>query len=182
MQSQERVRSFARLVPPETYTISRAALNSQQNLHSRKELLPSSVIPTRIILSRFEIIAPIPGARVKRIRSLISHCLVLSVAQQNGGAQITHGEKLRRPAFGIHRSILRGARSMQHEGERKFPDGIVRDNLHENMRRISAGPHQVGAAYDQDNAEWILSKFKQWDSMPKSKRFGFYSPLPKSAS
>src|ERR1700751_4846770 len=36
------------------------------------------------------------------------------------------------------------------------------DNMREAMRRMSARPHHVGSAYDQQNAEWMLAKFKEW--------------------
>jgi len=33
-------------------------------------------------------------------------------------------------------------------------------NIGDYMKRMSARPHHLGSAYDKDNAEWILSKFK----------------------
>ena len=30
------------------------------------------------------------------------------------------------------------------------------------MKLLSARPHHVGSAYDKQNADWILSKFKEW--------------------
>jgi N-acetylated-alpha-linked acidic dipeptidase len=50
----------------------------------------------------------------------------------------------------------------QKDWEKKFRAGIVPDNIRENMRRLSARPHNVGSPYDKDNAEWILSKFKEY--------------------
>ena len=44
----------------------------------------------------------------------------------------------------------------QKDWERKFRAGIVPDNIRENMRRLSALPHNVGSPYEKDNAEWIL--------------------------
>jgi hypothetical protein len=35
-------------------------------------------------------------------------------------------------------------------------------NIGEYMKRMSARPHHLGSPYDKDNAEWILSKFKEW--------------------
>jgi len=32
----------------------------------------------------------------------------------------------------------------------------------EYMKRLSARPHHVGSAYDKDNAEWMLERFKEW--------------------
>ncbi len=36
------------------------------------------------------------------------------------------------------------------------------DNQREYMRKLAARPHHVGSPYDKENAEWILSKFKEW--------------------
>ncbi|HTF42292.1 MAG TPA: hypothetical protein VK641_00270, partial [Terriglobales bacterium] len=49
----------------------------------------------------------------------------------------------------------------QRNWEAKFRDGIAPDNIRENMRRLSARPHHVGSPYQKENAEWLLSKFKE---------------------
>ena len=53
------------------------------------------------------------------------------------------------------------------------------DNIRENMRRLSARPHHVGSPYDKDNAEWILSKFKEWGFDAKIEVFNVLFPTPK---
>jgi N-acetylated-alpha-linked acidic dipeptidase len=63
--------------------------------------------------------------------------------------------------------------------EQKFRDGIVPDNIRENMRRLSARPHHVGSPYDKDNAEWILSKFKEWGFDARIETFNVLFPTPK---
>ncbi|MEA3133576.1 MAG: N-acetylated-alpha-linked acidic dipeptidase, partial [Gammaproteobacteria bacterium] len=60
---------------------------------------------------------------------------------------------------------------VQAEWEKKFRDGISPANIRENMRRLSARPHHVGSPYDKDNAEWILSKFKEWGFDAKIESF-----------
>ncbi len=50
----------------------------------------------------------------------------------------------------------------EREWEAKFRSAISPENLRSYMRRLSARPHHVGSPYDKDNAEWILSKFKEW--------------------
>jgi N-acetylated-alpha-linked acidic dipeptidase len=62
---------------------------------------------------------------------------------------------------------------------KKFRDGIVPDNIRENMRRLSARPHHVGSPYDRDNAEWILSKFKEWGFDATIETFNVLFPTPK---
>ena len=67
----------------------------------------------------------------------------------------------------------------EHEWEAKFraiPDPA---NLRENMRRLSARPHHVGSAYDKDNAEWILARFKEFGLDAHIETFNVLFPTPK---
>ena len=47
------------------------------------------------------------------------------------------------------------------------------------MRRLSAFPHHVGSAYDKDNAEWMLAKFKSWGFDAQIESFDVLFPTPK---
>jgi len=67
----------------------------------------------------------------------------------------------------------------QKDWEGKFRDGIVADNIRENMRRLSARPHHVGSPYDKNNAEWILSKFKEYGFDAHIEAFSILFPTPK---
>jgi len=67
----------------------------------------------------------------------------------------------------------------QVEVEKKFRDGIVANNIRENMRRLSARPHHVGSPYDKDNAEWILARFKEWGFDARIEVFSALFPTPK---
>jgi len=67
----------------------------------------------------------------------------------------------------------------EHEWEKKFRDGVVSENVKENMRRLSARPHHVGSPYDKDNAEWILAKFKEWGFDAHIETFQVLFPTPK---
>jgi len=59
---------------------------------------------------------------------------------------------------------------------RAIPDsGLQR----EYMQRLSARPHHVGSAYDKDNAEWILAKFKEWGLDAHIETFNVLFPTPK---
>src|ERR1700754_892495 len=69
--------------------------------------------------------------------------------------------------------------TVQKGWEKKFQDGIVPDNIRENMRRLSARPHHVGSPYDKDNAEWMLSRFKEWGFDAKIETFNVLFPTPK---
>ena len=48
------------------------------------------------------------------------------------------------------------------------------------MQRLSARPHHVGSAYDKDNAEWILARFKEWGFDAHIETFDVLFPTPKS--
>jgi N-acetylated-alpha-linked acidic dipeptidase len=52
-------------------------------------------------------------------------------------------------------------------------------NIKSYMQRLSARPHHVGSAYDRDNAEWILAKFKEWGWEAEIERFDVLFPTPK---
>ena len=67
----------------------------------------------------------------------------------------------------------------QRDWEKKFQDGISRDNLRESMRRLTARPHHVGSSYDKDNAEWILARFKEWGFDARIETFQVLFPTPK---
>jgi N-acetylated-alpha-linked acidic dipeptidase len=63
--------------------------------------------------------------------------------------------------------------------EKKLQDGVLADNLRQNMQRLSARPHHVGSPYDKDNAEWILAKFKEWGFDAHIETFSVLFPTPK---
>jgi len=67
----------------------------------------------------------------------------------------------------------------ERQWETKFRDIPSPDNQREYMRRLSARPHHVGSAYDKENAEWILSKFKEWGWDAHMEVFDVLFPTPK---
>jgi N-acetylated-alpha-linked acidic dipeptidase len=109
------------------------------------------------------------------IRILISSCIILVTLQPSWGQ--TPATKTTGP------SPLAGfttqSSKTERDWEKKFQDGIVRDNLRENNRRMSARPHHVGSPYDKDNAEWILSKFNEWGFDAHIETFQVLFPTPK---
>src|SRR4029077_12199139 len=52
-------------------------------------------------------------------------------------------------------------------------------NLRAYMERLSARPHNVGSPYDKDNAEWMLSKFRQFGLDAQIESFTVLYPTPK---
>ena len=67
----------------------------------------------------------------------------------------------------------------EQQWEQKFRAIPEPEQLRENMRRLSAFPHHVGSAYDKDNAEWMLSKFKSWGFDAEIESFDVLFPTPK---
>ena len=67
----------------------------------------------------------------------------------------------------------------EQEWEAKFralPDPV---NLRAYLERLSARPHHMGSAYDKENAEWMLSKFKEWGLDAKIETYDVLFPTPK---
>jgi N-acetylated-alpha-linked acidic dipeptidase len=77
------------------------------------------------------------------------------------------------------RGYSSGASAAERNWETKFRAIPTTDNLREYMKRLSARPHHVGTAYDKDNAEWILSKFKEWGLDAHIESFQVLFPTPK---
>jgi len=79
---------------------------------------------------------------------------------------------------------LRGYSSDSARAERQWeakfraiPDPA---NLRAYMERLSKRPHHVGSAYDKDNAEWLLSKLKEWGLDAHIETFDVLFPTPKT--
>jgi len=66
----------------------------------------------------------------------------------------------------------------ERELEAKFRAIPSPDSLRAYMRRLSARPHHVGSPYDQDNAEWILAKFKSFGLDAHIETFDVLFPTP----
>src|SRR5712664_2667229 len=75
--------------------------------------------------------------------------------------------------------FTRANSATEREWESKFRALPSPDNQREYMRRLSARPHNVGTAYDKENAEWILAKFKEWGWDAKIETFNVLYPTPK---
>jgi N-acetylated-alpha-linked acidic dipeptidase len=77
--------------------------------------------------------------------------------------------------FGYSADSSRAERQWE-EKMRAIPDP---KNLRAYMERLSARPHNVGSPYDKDNAEWILSKFKEFGLDAHIESFTVLYPTPK---
>jgi len=78
------------------------------------------------------------------------------------------------------RGYSNDAARVERDWEAKFraiPDPA---NLRAYMERLSKRPHHVGSPYDKDNAEWLLSKFKEFGLDAKIETFDVLFPTPKA--
>src|SRR5262245_61540033 len=78
-------------------------------------------------------------------------------------------------------AIEAAAQSIQNAAAWDAPYRAIPDakNIGEYMRRLSARPHHLGSPYDKDNAEWILSKFKEWGWDARIETYQVLFPTPK---
>ncbi len=67
----------------------------------------------------------------------------------------------------------------EREWESKFRALPDPQRQRQYMQLLSARPHHVGSAYDKQNAEWILSRFKEWGLDAKIETFKVLFPTPK---
>lgn len=71
------------------------------------------------------------------------------------------------------------ASQTEREWESKFRALPAPDRQREYMRRLTAHPHHVGSPYDKENAEWLLSQFKEWGFDAHIETFDVLFPTPK---
>ena len=113
---------------------------------------------------------------MKPLRSLVSFLLVftfiVSAAGQNADQANNSGQKW---LLGY----TAASATPERELEKKFQDAIVAANIKEDMRRLSARPHNVGSPYDKGNADWMLARFKEWGFDAKIETFDVLFPTPK---
>ena len=87
------------------------------------------------------------------------------------------------PVFAADEASLVGyspqASRAERDSENKFRAIPDANNQRGYMRRLSARPHHVGSPYDKDNAEWILTHFKQWGLDAHIESFDVLFPTPK---
>src|SRR5438128_2711229 len=79
------------------------------------------------------------------------------------------------PLPGYSAEAARGER----DWEARFRAVPSQEVLRETMRRLSARPHHIGTAYDRENAEWILARFKEWGWDAQIETFDVLFPTPK---
>ncbi|HLH44083.1 MAG TPA: M28 family metallopeptidase [Bryobacteraceae bacterium] len=88
-----------------------------------------------------------------------------------------------RPGRAADLPALRGFSSQSSASERdweeKFRGLPDRAKIRNYFERLTARPHHLGSAYDKDNAEWMLSRFKEWGLDAKMESYEVLFPTPK---
>jgi N-acetylated-alpha-linked acidic dipeptidase len=97
----------------------------------------------------------------------------VALAQSPEQSSANAGSSKRFLGYTLHSS------SDERDLEKRFRDSTVASNIRENMRRLSARPHHVGSAYDKDNAEWMLARFKEFGFDAHIETFEVLFPTPK---
>ena len=64
--------------------------------------------------------------------------------------------------------------------EKRFQAIPDPERMRANMQLLSARPHHVGSIYDEQNAEWILTQYKQWGWDAHIETFDVLFPTPKA--
>jgi N-acetylated-alpha-linked acidic dipeptidase len=67
----------------------------------------------------------------------------------------------------------------ERQWEEKFRVIPSPENLRAYMQHLAARPHNVGTAYDKENAEWIAAKFKEFGFDTHIEQFDVLYPTPK---
>ena len=116
------------------------------------------------------------------LRTFVSCLLIASTVELGSAQPLPQSQAPSTPspsAPGRLAGYTAQSSEVERDWEKKFRDGIRRENLRESMRRLAARPHHVGSPYDQDNAQWILAKFKEWGFDAHIETFKVLFPTPK---
>ncbi|HKW67627.1 MAG TPA: transferrin receptor-like dimerization domain-containing protein, partial [Terriglobales bacterium] len=85
--------------------------------------------------------------------------------------------------LGADEPVLQGfttaSSPVERQWEQKFRSLPSPQLMRDYMQRLSARPHHVGSPYDKSNAEWILSKFKEFGWEAHIETFQVLFPTPR---
>jgi N-acetylated-alpha-linked acidic dipeptidase len=105
-------------------------------------------------------------------RSIIAGVLFAGVSLAPFGRHVIADEQT---LFGYSAESSKAERQWE-EKLRAIPSP---ENLRSYMQHLTARPHNVGTAYDKENAEWILAKFKEFGLDAHIEQFDVLYPTPK---
>ncbi len=64
--------------------------------------------------------------------------------------------------------------------ESSFDKNLSKENIGDNIKKLSAKPHAIGSAGSKENAEYILSLYKKWGWDASIETFHVLFPTPKT--
>ena len=67
----------------------------------------------------------------------------------------------------------------EQDWEKRFRAIPEAGRVHANMLQLAAHPHNVGSAYQRENAEWLVARYKEWGWDAHIERFDVLYPTPK---
>src|SRR5258706_612241 len=103
-----------------------------------------------------------------------------SAAVPVSGRPTSSAAAWRVPAFAVHsRNDQVNPIGPTEQRIAKLKKKGVNAQIAEDMKGMSGRPHHLGSAYDKDNAEWILSKFKEWGWDARIENYDVLFPTPK---
>jgi N-acetylated-alpha-linked acidic dipeptidase len=82
------------------------------------------------------------------------------------------------PLLGVPRGFVRDFPA-ERSIEERYAAGIEAANIREHDRHLSAEPHHIGSARGEQNAKWILGKFREWGLDARIETFYVLFPTPK---
>ena len=82
------------------------------------------------------------------------------------------------PLFALPRGFVRDFPA-EKTVEAKYAAGIDAANIREYDRQLSAEPHHIGSPRGEQNAKWILGKFREWGLEARIETFYVLFPTPK---
>jgi len=112
--------------------------------------------------------------RLKSLSGIIAPLLVIAGQVLYPVVGRTSSKEPAKALMGFSRS----SSQTEIEWEQKMRAVPKPELLREYMKRLSAKPHHVGSDYDRNNAEWILSKFKEWGLDAHIENFDVLFPTP----
>jgi N-acetylated-alpha-linked acidic dipeptidase len=90
--------------------------------------------------------------------------------------------KLRRiGVVGISLSVLLGASAVpdSRDVEKRFAAELKAENIREYDRLLSAEPHHIGSARGEENAKWMLARFREWGLDATIETYHVLFPTPR---
>src|SRR5688572_15415163 len=98
-------------------------------------------------------------------------------------AVLLAGSVIGQSSSGLDANLLgfsAAASAQQRQLEARFDGNLRSENLRDWLKRLSARPHHLGSAYNEENADFIAAQFKSWGYDTEIETFDVLFPTPKT--